>query len=1078
MDVYGTLDVEGTESEPVRFTGQNEEEAGEWGQVVFWPGSGASVVDHAEFAYGGNDGYYRDGMVEIEESSPTIENSVFHHSLTGGISVADGGSPEIASNEIHARPGYPGISYSSAPHRSGEVNIHGNHVSGGRVGISVSESYESTILGKSLGGNVVTGTTEKPVVFYGSQIPGNVTGNTVFGNAEDVIFVSGNVGQSQTWKDGGSPVRIDGGVDIDAGKTLTIEKGVLLQRPNMNVYGTLDVEGTESEPVVFTGQNEKEAGEWSQLVFWAGSGASVVDHAEFAYGGNAGYYRDGTVEIRESSPTIKNSTIRKSAGLGILVRSGTPTIEYNRFRGNPRGMAYWESGKLSAPNNDWDCLSGPKPAGCGEEVSENVDWKPAIRLPEPGGHCRGGESQCGRGADPVSLATGQLDYSHRDLVLPNKSAEPLEFDRAYNSGSDLDSGLGPGWTQTGLVTASEIGPGEVLVQRPDGRQDIFQKEGATYESPGGFHDHLRTSKGVYILEALDGTIYRFDESGRIAAVLDDHGLETAYAYNSSGRLATITDPSGQTLSFSYNGSNHIAGVKDSTGREVSFTYNEAGELATVTDALSGVTKYTYGSNHHLLTITDPRGHVILTNTYNGQGEISEQEDGVGGIWKLAYSVGKTVVTEPDGGESTYRFDSQDRVSSETDPLGHKTTIAYNPAGDVEEVERPGSAVWHYEYDRAGNLTAAEDPEGGQTTWVYDSQNHPTEYTDSRGKTWEYEWSAANDLEAQIDPEGGETTATYDAAGEPLTVTDPDGHTTELEYDEDGNRTAVTDPLGHDWNYGYDARGYLTSKAAPGLEAESFGRDSLGDLLSRTTPEGHKTKFEYDANGLLTELTDPAGHSWKVERNAMERPVVYEDPLGHRAELSYDDDLNVTGEVNRRGAETKFRYNLADELTEVEGPEGESWGYGYDARGNRDSATNPRGHATAYSFDLLDRLTKAEEPLGATSEYAYDAAGDLTSFTDPDGNETSLGYDDLGRLTAVERPLGEDTSYGYDPAGNLIAKTSAETSLEYEYDAADQLLSVGEEGSALRSFAYGPDHRLAEATDVEGRDDLPRLHRRR
>ena len=189
IGVYGTLDVEGTESEPVVFTGKNEEEAGEWGQIVFWPGSGASVVDHAEFAYGGNAGYYSDGTIEVRESSPTIENSTIIHSRSGGIMVNGGGSPEISGNQIQNRPGYKGISYLASPHRSGEVNIHGNYVSGGADGIYISEYYEYPILGTSLGENTVTGTTEKPIVFEAGRIPGDVTGNTLFGNAQDVIFV-------------------------------------------------------------------------------------------------------------------------------------------------------------------------------------------------------------------------------------------------------------------------------------------------------------------------------------------------------------------------------------------------------------------------------------------------------------------------------------------------------------------------------------------------------------------------------------------------------------------------------------------------------------------------------------------------------------------------------------------------------------------------------------------------------------------------------------------------------------------------------------------------------------------------
>ena len=251
-----------------------------------------------------------------------------------------------------------------------------------------------------------------------------------------------------------------------------------------------------------------------------------------------------------------------------------------------------------------------------------------MQLPEQNGHCRGTESQCGEGADPVSLATGQLAYSHRDLLLTNKSRMPLEFIRSYSSGSSADTGLGPGWSQSGLATATELSSGAVLVARQDGRQDLFYKTESGYKAPSGVTSTLAKVEGTFQLTTLENAVYRFDESGRIATITDDHGLKTTYGYNAEGRLATITDPSSQTLTFSYNASNHITSVKDSTGREVKYTYSGPGDLATVTDALGGVTEYTYDTEHRLKTIKDARSNVILKNTYDGQGRIVEQRDGL------------------------------------------------------------------------------------------------------------------------------------------------------------------------------------------------------------------------------------------------------------------------------------------------------------------------------------------------------------------------------------------------------------------------------------------------------------------
>ena|GEM_PF-949734 len=1063
--VKGTMKAEGTAEEPVVFTGAKEAEAGEWPSITFEPGSGESVLNHVEVAYGGGVGTFNpQGTIVSQGSSPKIINSTLLHNKAASILITEGGAPEIGNDAItECASSGQAISYSAGTGKKGEVNIHNNSILRCATGINV-DTRLSSVTGKSLGSNSIVESEKTALSFQGSEIPDEITYNTLIANKENVISISGAVNHSETWLNGGTRVRFSGAVTVSAGATLTIGRGVLMTNPNLTVKGTLKANGTAEEPIVFTGAKEAEAGEWSNLKFEPGSGESTLEQVEVAYGGSSG----GMIEIKGSHPLITNTTIRKSKNYGIKVtESGAPTIEWNRFRSNANGLSYSGTGKLSAPNNDWGCSSGPKPAGCGDTVTSNVKWEPAINLPELDGHCRGKETQCGEGADPVSLATGQLDYSHQDLLLTNKSSVPLEFTRAYSSGSSSDSGLGPGWSQSGLASATELESGEVLVARPDGRQDIFTKTEAGYQAPSGITDKLAKVEGTFQLTTLDQTVYRFDASGRIASITDGHGLKTTYTYNAEGRLATITDPSAQTLTFAYNASNHITSVKDSTGREVKFAYSAAGDLESVTDALGGVTKYAYDSQHRLTQITDPRGDVILKNVYNGEGKITEQEDGLGHLWKLEYRPLETIVTEPEGGKRKYGFDSQNRVVSETDQLGHVTTTAYDAAGNVKEVVRPGAAKWTFGHDAAGNLTSAKDPEGGERKYEYDAKNRLIKFTDARGNSWSYEWSAANDLTKITDPEGGETTLTYNESGQPLTITDPDKHKTELGWDTRGNQTSATDALGHKTSLEYNARNYLTAKTLPGLKTETFEVDALGDVLARTTPEGHKTSYVYDANGLPTQITDPGEDVWKIERNAMERPTAYTDPAEGQIKLSYNGDLQLSKVTNRRGKETTYAYNLANELTDVARPEGEVWKYGYDARGNRSSTTDPRGHETTYEYDLLDRMTKSVQPLETTTKYAYDANGDLTAVTDPRGNATSYAYGKRGNLVEIVQPLERTTTYAYDPAGNQLSKTTAAGTLEYGYDAANRLTKVSSGETTLDTYGYDADNRLNEATDAEG-----------
>jgi RHS repeat-associated protein len=1058
--VKGTLDVDGTAEEPVVFTGSNEKIKGEWSGIEFVSGSSASVVDHAEFYWGGGNG----SQIFVVGSSPTITNSTIHQSYSTAIYVSQGGSPEIADNYLLGSAEY-GIRYVASGTQTGEVNIHDNYVEGGKNGIVVESTSTGTIVGKTLGSNTIVGTTQTPLLYRGLDVPGNITGNTLIGNTSNVIKIkSGTVASSQTWNDGGSPVRIEGGLTVASGVTLTIAKGVVLKDPTMIVKGTLDVDGTAEEPVVFTGSNEKIKGEWSGIEFVSGSSASVVDHAEFYWGGGNG----ATIWIVGASPTITNSTIYRSNGYAIRVSEsgGSPKIEWNRFRGNGGGLYYPSIGNLSAPNNDWGCASGPKPAGCGDSVTSNVKWKPAVQLPELNAQCRGNESQCGEGADPVSLATGHLSYYHRDLLLTNKSSVPLEFSRSYSSGSATDTGFGSGWSQTGLASVTELASGAVLILRQDGRQDLFYKTETGYKAPSGVTSALAKVEGTFQLTTLENTVYRFDISGRIVSITDDHGLKTTYGYDGNGRLATITDPSSQTFTLSYNASNRIISVKDSTGREVKYTYSGAGDLATVTDALGGVTEYTYDAEHRLKTVKDPRGNVILKNTYDGQGRVIEQRDGLENLWLLEYKAGETIVTEPEGGKLIYGFDGQDRVVSEKNQLGDTTTTSYDEAGNVDEIVKPGGAKWQFGHDAKGNLTSVIDPEEGERGYEYDGKNRLVSFTDEREETWAYEWDEANDLKKVTDPAEGETTFTHDASGLPLTVTNPNEHTTTFTYDTRGNRLTAKDALEYTTSFAYNTRNQLTSQTAPGLKAETYGRNALGDLLSVTTPEGNKTEYVYNANGLLTKLTDPAKGVWEVKRDAMERPTTYVDPLEQKSEISYDDNLRPVSVTDRRGKEATYAYDLANQLTEIVRPEGGDWEFGYDARGNRIEVVDPRENASTYEFDLLDRMTDAIEPLEATTSYEYDPAGNPISFTDPRENTTELDYDELGRLTEIEQPLEKTTTFTYDGIGNRLTRTTAAGTIELDYDAADRLKEISEGETTLRAYGYDPASRIIVATDAQ------------
>jgi hypothetical protein len=431
MVVGGTLVADGTAEDPVRFTSIKDDSiggdtnmdgletapaAGDYIGVRFAEGSstaapGRGVLDHVVATYGGAPAscgicggggpLFRFGGPA--SGGPTSEPSLIAHSRiekTVRKAVVGTGSPKLEDVEIFQTPGLeftgagsPEVSGSTIKDcnesnsaiiqaggtAKGSVRIHGNTVE--RCGNSSSPAIQvsgSALTGVTLGGNTIRESAGH-ALGYGGDIPPDLVNNTLENNASNEIWVSGTLNQSATWQNHGGIVRVSSSITIPAGVTLTIKEGLFLRNPAMTVNGALRAEGSAQKPVVFTGLKEETAGEWGGVSLESGSGASVFDYVEFAYGGSG----RPMLDVRGVSPTITHSTFRRSSGDGIRVRlSGKPTVEGNRFRGNSFGLRYEGEGKLSAPNNDWGCANGPKPTGCGDSVTTNVDWQPAVVLQE------------------------------------------------------------------------------------------------------------------------------------------------------------------------------------------------------------------------------------------------------------------------------------------------------------------------------------------------------------------------------------------------------------------------------------------------------------------------------------------------------------------------------------------------------------------------------------------------------------------------------------------------------------------------------------------------------------------------
>jgi hypothetical protein len=155
-----------------------------------------------------------------------------------------------------------------------------------------------------------------------------------------------------------APYTVNSDLTVEAGATLTVEAGVKLNMPakrSIQVYGALQMNGTESEPISIAARS---AAAWGNLSFVNATGSSTLSYVTVRDAGrngqdpknlkaavsayNSTITLDGVdieaempVFTRYGSTTLQNCTIHiLFSGDGINIKSGEGLVENSTFIGN------------------------------------------------------------------------------------------------------------------------------------------------------------------------------------------------------------------------------------------------------------------------------------------------------------------------------------------------------------------------------------------------------------------------------------------------------------------------------------------------------------------------------------------------------------------------------------------------------------------------------------------------------------------------------------------------------------------------------------------------------------------------
>ena len=580
------------------------------------------------------------------------------------------------------------------------------------------------------------------------------------------------------------------------------------------------------------------------------------------------------------------------------------------------------------------------------------------------------------------------------------------------------------------------------------------------------------------LRFKDGVVYRFIDGGYLVSITDPNG-NTITITRQSGtpdRILSVTDPVGRSLTFLYDVQNRITKITDPINRMVTYTYNGGGRLATVTNPIAGMMAYGYDPNGLLTTITNERNIVVAQNVYDpsGTGKLISQTRPDGGVISMGYTpvnptvfgvtgppatgsawIGggpvaspnlKSVVTDPKGNKTTYRFDSNGFPVEVIDALGQSRTFEREAGSNLLKALR-GNGVC----DICGDVSA------GDVSYTYDSKGNVLTVTDELGTTtftYEPVFSRVTKIR---DAQGNETNFTYDAKGNMTSRTDANGNRTQYFYNSLGLLTEVVDALDHHTTFSYDDKGNLI-----------WTTDALGNI----------TSIAYDAVSRPITVTDALGRKSTTEFDGLDRVTKQTDPKGQVVMFEYDAASNMTKLTDARGKQTMFAYDNMNRVSTRTDPKLKTDTRTYDLNGNSLTFTDRRGQTATFGYDSLDRLTletyndstvtrsydassrlvQTVDSLSGSFTYSYGAAGLLAGTVSPVGAVT-YGRDTLGRVNSRQVAGQPTQTHSYDPAGNLLTAATAGASVGYGYDVLNRVVSMNRSNGVNTAYSYDPLSRL-------------------
>jgi RHS repeat-associated protein/uncharacterized repeat protein (TIGR01451 family) len=587
---------------------------------------------------------------------------------------------------------------------------------------------------------------------------------------------------------------------------------------------------------------------------------------------------------------------------------------------------------------------------------------------------------------------------------------------------------------------------------------------------------------LYKLTTAEGLVYTLDQGFGIRDITDQTGNKITYSHDG------IRHSNGRAVGFVRDTADRIVRITLPDGEARQYAYTPAGDLASTTDPVGVVNTYEYLTDprfpHYLKLITDspPFPNVIARHEYDNDGRLIASVDANNKRIEYTHNIAGQVevVKNRRGHSTTYVYDDNGWVLSETNALGEQTL---------------------YTYDEFGNELTATDPLGRKTTKVYDARGNVLTETNHAGETTTKTWGRYNQLLTETDPAGKLVISNQywlNLAGEQSDIltqtTDALGNVTRYGHDvcldmscgNTGNLTMILDAYGKERHLGYDRYGNVASETDTQGNAITRQFDAMGRVLVETrrrlvdgTPQEMVARSEYDSAGKLIKIVAPSGLESTYNYDAKNGQLMHATVDGVRSDYTYtpdgrvsritvgsgqesttyDEEGNVIQTDNGLDRVTKMVYDAAGRLTETiyadttaSQTDNPRTRQEYDAAGQLRVTWDERSQPTEQRYDAAGRVIETIDALGQSTVSTYDPRGLRTSVRDALQRETTFTYNDAGLLvrTTLPDPAADDANpdnnphidYSYDKLNRRVAETDTQgRTTRYVHDGEGRLIAV-------------------------------------